>query len=104
MPKCEMCGTCCKLFLINLNEEEYISGKYRTANEEFGIVNDFAEAQKYGLHFLVQKEDGSCLYLTENKCGIHEIRPQVCRNFFCKGDEPEFEEMRKQIQRAKGRL
>lgn len=104
MPKCEMCGICCKLFLINLTEEEYISGNYRTMNEEFGIFNDFEEAQKYGLHFLVKKENGNCIYLINNKCRIHEIRPEACRNFFCEGSEPEFEEMRKQIRVAKGKL
>ena len=42
--KCNQCGVCCRLFVINLNEEEYNSRKYKTIFEEFGIV-DFEEAE-----------------------------------------------------------
>jgi Fe-S-cluster containining protein len=98
---CDQCGTCCKLFLINLSEQEYLSGKYQTVNSEFGGIKDFAEAEKYGLNFLAQKEDGSCIYLMGQRCSIHDHRPQVCRNFFCKGTEPEFETMRREIKAYK---
>lgn len=83
MPKCDQCGICCKFFLINLNEAEYLTGKYRTVNDEYRSFVDFTEVEKYGLNFLAQNKDGSCVYLQENGCSIHEIRPQVCRDFFC---------------------
>jgi Fe-S-cluster containining protein len=92
-----MTSGCCRLFLINLSEDEYLSGTFQTVNSEFGSFNDFKEAEKYGLNFLGQKEDGSCIYLQGINCSIHNIRPQVCRNFFCKGAEPEFEKMRQEI-------
>ncbi len=40
---CTGCGTCCKLFLINLNEEEYRSKKYKTQFDSLDFSNDFVE-------------------------------------------------------------
>jgi len=89
---CSQCGVCCKLFLINLNEEEYWSGKYQTVFEEFGLV-EFEEAELTGANILEQKEDGSCIYLENGKCIIHKKRPIVCRNFFCDSKEDKFKSM-----------
>ena len=80
--KCNQCGVCCKLFMINLTEEEYKSGRYKTMFEEFGIVEDFEEAEMTGANILTQNDDGSCIYLKEGKCSIHDERPKSCRNFF----------------------
>jgi len=80
---CNGCGLCCKLFLINLSKEEYLSGKYRTMFEEHGVMENFGEAKEHGAHLLAQKADGSCIYLEGNECSIHADRPKVCRDFFC---------------------
>ena len=81
--KCSQCGVCCKLFVINLNKEEYNSKKYKTVFEEFGHF-PWKEAEMIGANLLVQKEDGkTCVYLEDNKCSIHKKRPIVCRNFYC---------------------
>jgi len=87
-----MSGRCCKLFLVNLNKEEYESGRYKTMFDEFERLA-FEKAEQSGAHFLKQKKDGSCIYLDGNKCSIHEIRPQVCRGFFCESKDPKFQEM-----------
>ena len=124
--KCSQCGVCCKLFVINLSEEEYKSGKYKTQFEEFGITSDFTEAEYSGANIITQKDDGSCIYQEpvvleyaqeytrfkkwivdfvhwletkgifptyqkDNKCSIHETRPEVCRKFFC--TDPSFKSM-----------
>jgi Fe-S-cluster containining protein len=80
---CSQCGVCCKLFVINLSEEEYKSGNYKTQFEEFGIISDFKEAGFSGANIITQKQDGSCIYQKDNKCSIHKTRPAVCRKFFC---------------------
>lgn len=95
--KCSQCGLCCRLFLVNLAEEEYLSGKYRTQLEEFGLINDFDKAAACGANILKQKKDGDCIYLRENKCSIHKIRPQICREFFCTSKLKKFRKMIKQI-------
>lgn len=98
IEKCLECGVCCRLFLINLNEEEYRSGKYKTQLGEFGLIDDFRKATARGANILKQEEDGSCFYLKENKCSIHEIRPHVCRDFFCTSSLKKFGKMIKQIE------
>lgn len=95
--KCLQCGLCCRLFLINLNEAEYKSGKYKTIFEKFGMVENFSEAQKYGFNILTQKKDGSCVYLKNNLCSIHTDRPSVCRGFFCHSKSLKFTKMREMI-------
>ena len=99
--ECNKCGVCCRLFLINLTEEEYKSGRYRTMFEDFGIVEDFEEAQMTGANILAQREDGSCIYLKEGKCSIHDERLQSCKNFFCSSKKPRFREMIKKIEEYK---
>ena len=91
--KCNQSGVCCKLFFITLTEEEYKSGKYKTQFEEFGVVDDFEEAQKCAANVLEQKEDGSCIYLKDNKCSIHPTRPKACRDFFCASKDKTYKHM-----------
>jgi Fe-S-cluster containining protein len=90
---CSGCGVCCKLFLINLSKEEYLSKKYRTQFEKFGLIKDFMEAEMCGANIIEQKKDGSCYYLKDNKCSIQESKPSACRKFFCTSKNKAFEEM-----------
>ncbi|MBR9703399.1 hypothetical protein GOV10_05140, partial [Candidatus Woesearchaeota archaeon] len=76
--------------MINLNEEEYMSERYKTSFEEFGIIKDFKEAEMCGANILKQKEDGSCIYLEKKRCTIHDIRPQACRAFFCTSKKKQY--------------
>ena len=101
IDKCFQCGICCRLFLVNLSEEEYRSGKYRTQFEEFGLIDDFHKATLYGANTLKQKENGECIYLKENTCSIHKTRPQVCREFFCTYKLKKFRYMIEQIEKKR---
>lgn len=92
--KCNQSGVCCKLFQINLTETEYRSKKYKTIFEDFDIKDDdFARVELIGANILAQNQDGSCIYLQNNKCSIHKNRPQNCRAFFCTSKDPWFKEM-----------
>lgn len=102
--ECSQCAICCSLFLVNLSEDEYRSGKYKTQFEEFGSVDNFRKAMEHGVNVLKQKEDGSCFYLKWNKCSIHEIRPQVCREFFCTSTLTKFKKMIEQIEKKRVRV
>jgi len=93
IDKCSQCGLCCRLFLVNLDEKEYRSNKYKTQFEEFGLINNFHKAAACGASTLKQKGDGSCIYLEKNKCSIHKIRPEVCRKFFCTSKSKKFKKM-----------
>jgi len=100
--KCKQCGICCKLFLINLTEKEYISGTYKTQFEQFGITHDFKEAEMCAANIITQKANGSCTYLKNQKCSIHNKRPKSCRNFFC--SDPSFKSMVKKIEEYKDKI
>lgn len=104
IDKCSKCGLCCRLFLVNLDENEYKSGKYKTQFEEFCIINDFSKATACGANILKQKKDGSCIYLKANKCSIHKKRPQVCRDFFCTSKLKKFRLMINQIEKKRATL
>ncbi|MBL4754910.1 MAG: YkgJ family cysteine cluster protein [Flavobacteriales bacterium] len=95
--KCNQSGVCCKLFCINLTEEEYKSGNYRTQFEQFGFVDNFDEAQEYGANVIEQQKNGSCFYLKDNLCSIHSTRPQACRAFFCASKDKNFHLMIEKI-------
>lgn len=98
--KCWACGLCCRLFLINLNEKEYKSGKYKTVFEKYGIIEDFKKAARYGANIIAQKEDGSCFYLKGELCSIHKTRPVVCRKFFCTSKNKDYKEMNRILKEA----
>jgi len=104
IKKCSQCGLCCSLFLINLTEKEYQSGKYKTQFEEFGLVNNFHKVSKYGMNTLKQRENGNCIYLKRNKCSIHRIRPQACRDFLCTSTLKKFKRMIEQIEKKRTSL
>lgn len=99
--KCDQCGTCCKIFYINLNEIEYNSKQYKTVFSDEVVFDDFTEAGECGANFLDKNDDGSCIYLKDNSCSIHAKRPQVCRAFFCDSKDKEFDEMHRLIAKHK---
>ena len=99
--KCYQSGVCCKLFLININKEEYHSKRFKTVFQEFDHIQDFQEAENIGANILKQKKDGSCIYLKENICSIHKNRPQVCRGFFCSSKDKKYKDMVKQVNKHK---
>ena len=101
IDKCSQCGLCCCLFLVNLTEDEYRSGKYKTQFEKFGLIDDFHKAAEWGVNTLEQKKDGSCIYLKKNKCSIHQTRPQACREFFCNSKLKKFRKMGEQIKKKR---
>lgn len=98
---CTQCGSCCKLFYINLDENEYQSGKFNTIFGSESAIEDFSGASDCGANFLAKNDDGSCVYLKNNTCSIHNDRPKVCREFFCDSKSENFKEMRRIIREDK---
>lgn len=92
--ECNQCGECCKLFFINLDENEYKSGKFETIFNDISSIEDFSDAVACGANFLAKNEDGDCIYLENNSCSIHTRRPQVCREFFCNSKTDKYAGMR----------
>lgn len=36
------------------------------------------------VHMLAQKDNGECIYLTADGCGIHDRKPAICREYDCR--------------------
>ena len=92
---CSRCGACCKLFIIDLTKEEYLSGKYETMFNEH--LENFKQADMAGANLLAQKEDKSCIYLENNACTIYSKRPKTCREFSCSSKKNKYRELIKII-------
>jgi Fe-S-cluster containining protein len=90
---CSQCGICCRMFLINLNKKEWLTGWYKTQLKEFFLDKDFDTVLRYGGNILCQKKDGSCIYLKNNLCSIHKRRPKYCRDFYCSSSLKKFKTM-----------
>lgn len=80
--KCSGCGNCCTRYLALSNKEinqirEYIKRNNIKRQEHF--VNVLASSVF----------DMVCPFLNDNdpdhKCTIYEIRPQICKEFTCRG-------------------
>jgi len=87
LPWCE--GMCCRMeWDIPLTTQEYASGSY-DAEQACALSNDScrekAPACPHRGWRLRKRGDGACVHLQDNKCSIYADRPQVCRNFTCKG-------------------
>lgn len=70
--KCSKCGECCSNFLpISQNEADIIQ-KY--------VIKHKIRPQR---QLLVMENRLSCPYYDGKKCLIYEIRPLICKEFYC---------------------
>jgi len=93
VDSCFQCGVCCRLFSINLNEEEWKSGQFETVIKTVDTNELFTTVEQYGGNIIKEQKDGSCIYLKGDLCSIHERRPQACRDFFCASKDKKFKNM-----------
>ena len=70
--KCSKCGECCSCFLpISRNEADIIQ-KY--------VIEHQIRPQK---KLLVMENRLTCPYYDGKKCLIYEVRPLICKEFYC---------------------
>lgn len=73
---CHRCLRCCSHKRIHVNPYEV----YRLARNRGMSTTEFLSAHTlYGGTELARRDDGSCVFLTEEGCGVHPDRPFVCR-------------------------
>jgi Fe-S-cluster containining protein len=86
LPVCE--AMCCREWDVNLSLAEYESGLYQIEEICLLTAGECTKEKNHcidRIYRLKKKEDGSCLFLDDNnKCGIYENRPGVCRKFSCR--------------------
>ncbi len=83
--KCKMCGSCCRR-LLNLEITPYDivtwweQGRVDIIAHLVAIQDEVARS--YGVPFIFtfpRRGDGSCIYLRDNLCTIHSVKPLACR-------------------------
>ena len=71
--QCLKCGDCCRIFsTVLLTDTEVESELYLTASRK--VDKDVR---------LRKNTNGNCIYLQDNRCTIHPIKPMVCKNGKC---------------------
>ena len=74
---CGTCTLCCRVHFVFLHEDEY--DQY-----EWGWCLRNGDPTKPIGRVLNRKPDGSCVYLGDSGCTIHDSAPKVCREFDCR--------------------
>lgn len=70
---CNGCTICCKGDAIRILPQDDPT-QYQTVPHE-----------RYPGHLmLAHKLNGDCIYLTEQGCGIHDAKPQMCKELDCR--------------------
>lgn len=75
--KCQKSQVCCKDYGVTLSNREI--KKYRHKKLVPLTENNLI----LGYVFVLDKRDGSCIYLENNLCCIYKDRPGACRRFNC---------------------
>jgi len=71
---CGTCTACCKRDLIRLQGEDDLSAfKWHLEKEGADWVPT-----------LDRKDNGECIYLTDDGCSIHGSQPGICKRFDCR--------------------
>lgn len=68
--KCSMCGNCCRFLTTPVTDADI-------ARIREGGYDDFVRDDMKAL----KRVNGRCMFLKDDRCSIHEIRPQVCRDY-----------------------
>lgn len=76
---CDGCTACCRHELVIMHPEDGDDpSQYLTRR----VVNPLTGAPEIAL---MHRPDGSCVYLGDSGCTIHDKAPVICRAFDCRG-------------------
>ncbi len=84
--RCRMCGECCHYEIpLTLLDIHRMAKKLNiTDKKAFSKIIQERPSEKSNLFKIRKKEDRSCIFLNdEDKCDIHDSRPNVCEFYFC---------------------
>jgi Fe-S-cluster containining protein len=69
--RCTLCGNCCRFRITPITEEDVKlleKAGYKGFWERKGELK-------------MRRDNGRCVFLKDDRCAVHEHRPQVCREF-----------------------
>ena len=81
---CQRCTACCRWpGDVNLEEEEVSRIAGFLGMEEHEFVQEFTRirANRTGLSLVDKEGSTECVMLQDDKCRIHEVKPEQCRGF-----------------------
>ncbi len=74
--ECHQCARCCYDKRIQVNPYEIARLARNRGQGTTEFMNQYLESDK---PYLQSNQDGSCVFLTKQGCGVHTDRPLVCR-------------------------
>ncbi len=82
---CRRCGACCRIKdgIVRVNDAEIKAISSFLGMDEASFIESEAEVAPDRKSLMLRsREDGSCVYLTEdNLCRINPVKPAKCRTF-----------------------
>jgi len=80
--QCRRCNQCCKQpGFVYLTPSESDSIAAFLNRDVYAFVNEACDIQDRQRLVLKKNPDESCIFLTENGCSIHAVKPGQCRDF-----------------------
>jgi Fe-S-cluster containining protein len=76
---CQQCGDCCHGYggtYVTAADIEKIARYINTTAEE--VMTSYCQSSG-GKPVLAQNKDGYCVFWKDNLCGIHPVKPRMCR-------------------------
>lgn len=80
--KCARCNECCRqpgFVYLEEGEAERISEFLKL--DAYKFTNQFCNIQDRRKLVLKKLSDESCVFLTEQGCSVHSVKPKQCRDF-----------------------
>lgn len=78
--QCQQCGDCCAGrggIFVRPEEVTAIAAHLEMDEEEF--CGRFLESSSLGTRLAIA--DGVCVFLKDNRCGVHPVKPFICRQW-----------------------
>lgn len=75
---CTACGACCRRNRVVLEDDDFARWK-KAGREDLGLRPNVRRHR--GRSLVVLRDDGDCIHLRGNLCGIYALRPDNCRAF-----------------------
>ena len=80
--QCKRCGECCiGEGFVRASEDEIRAMADYLKMELDQFKKDYTRPSLFGDYWLKEKEHGDCIFLEENGCRIHNVKPLQCKTF-----------------------
>ena len=79
--RCRMCGDCCRGYGGTYVGEDRIAAIADYIGETVRTVRDRYCRPSAGGYLLAQQANGFCIFWHRNRCRIHPVKPDMCRQW-----------------------